>query len=132
MKQVEIATCSASRLREAQRMRLPLEAILVSLQALKAVPREKRQGGICSNLIDPTDHRCVRDFIALYSPLWNEFSGNKRYPVIAENMGPTTAFHYGHHWVGRYGDARCRLLDFLIDCVETDLALKACLNSDKT
>lgn len=57
---------------------------------------------------------------------WPEYSGNDIYPVPAPDVPgvstPQEAFGYLHPWHGEYGDTRKRLLVWLIERAEKELA----------
>ena len=134
MKQVEIATDAASRLREASRMGIPLSTVQAWLEVLETFPTELRNDlPICEWLVvhSPLTSHQVRSMMALYSPFWPEFSGSPSSPVPHDDLGPRKAILQAHKWQGEYGEARRRLLRFIIETLKADLEHQACLNSDK-
>lgn len=86
-------------------------------EALMKVKAGKRQPewGICSTV---AGHVAGDDYaiLKLLFNYWPEFSGDNRYPVPHPTMSPSEAFaSAGNKWAGEYGEARLRLLDFLIE-----------------
>ena len=68
-----------------------------------------KSNGICSNLTIVSQVYSY-GFVEKYSVGWSEHSGDIEYPVPI-----TVSDHYKGKWIGEYGEARLRLLDYLID-----------------
>ncbi len=76
--------------------------------------------GICFavSMNDPSVKLELTLFLRHVLPKWSEWSGEFSYPVPSTNvyMSALEAFQqYDDLWVGEYGEARMRLLDFLIE-----------------
>jgi len=74
-----------------------------------------RAFGICAYLRETADTRPPELDEAFQR--WPEYSGSLDYPVpsMRPDMTPSEAYnHYPDVWVGEYGEARLRLVDFLI------------------
>ncbi len=58
---------------------------------------------------------------------WPEFSGDCRYPIKAPAgyYSPQEAYNSLHRWNGTYGEARQRLLDFMIKQLEAEASTPA-------
>jgi hypothetical protein len=83
--------------------------LLKQLKQIKVNGPEYLVTGICDQVDD--------DFEQLPSifALWSEFSGNIDYPVPHPTLDPVDAFcEITNLWIGEYGEARKRLLDFCI------------------
>lgn len=88
-------------------------AHLLKLKELTAhgnIPAE--MNGICSNLTI-VSQVCSYGFVEKYSVGWSEHSGDREYPV-QKPLGD----QYKGKWIGEYGAARLRLLDYLIEQME--------------
>lgn len=75
--------------------------------------------GICTQLGEAGDPR-RRAFSAL-ATAWPKHSGDSEYPVPAPDGVESPAYVYhtqGDMWVGKYGDLRMELLDFVINQLE--------------
>ena len=68
--------------------------------------------GICSNLTSVSQAYSY-GFVEKYSIGWPEHSGDIEYPVPI-----TVSDQYKGKWAGKYGAARLRLLDYLIEQME--------------
>ena len=87
-------------------------AHLLKLKGLAAhnyIPAE--MNGICSNLTI-VSHVYSYGFVEKYSVGWAEHSGDREYPVQSINGYQYLKFH------GEHGEARLRLLDYLIEQME--------------
>ena len=83
---------------------------LKELAACGNVPAET--SGICSNLTIVSQVYSY-GFVEKYSIGWPEHSGDREYPV-PRPLGD----QYKGKWIGEYGEARLRLLDYLIGQME--------------
>lgn len=68
--------------------------------------------GICSNLTIVSQIQSY-GFVEKYSFGWPEHSGDREYPVPRVN-----GLYSSRKWVGEYGEARLRLLDYLTQQME--------------
>lgn len=83
---------------------------LKDLVACGNIPAETN--GICSNLTIVSQVYSY-GFVEKYSIGWPEHSGDIEYPVPRIVSG-----QYKGNWIGEYGEARLRLLDYLIEQME--------------
>lgn len=98
-----------------------LSDLLILQARVKDDPEAFNVGSICTMVLGDLDYeeafRMTR-FLAIMWKKWPEFSGNMLYPVTAGNLNPVFAFDQAltdeQMWVGEYGAARRRLLDWLI------------------
>lgn len=101
--------------------RAKLLETLTSLQT--HVP--SKECGICYNvkILMWEDRFEACEWLAEKFQLWPEFSGDTEFPVRCEGMDPERAYqNRGSLWDdNEYGDARRRLLQFLIDEVLKEL-----------
>ena len=67
--------------------------------------------GICGNLTIVSQVYSY-GFVEKYSVGWPEHSGDREYPV------PSVNGYQCLKWIGEYGEARLRLLDYLIEQME--------------
>lgn len=67
--------------------------------------------GICKNLSKHIGKYYAYKFVKEYALGWDEHSGSLDLPVDGDYCS-------GNCWVGEYGKARLRLLDYLIERVE--------------
>lgn len=98
--------------------------ILVKSKAIILAGEHNRYFGICRVVrthlaVNHKDINRADVFSSLYAlfEVWPEFSGNIDYPVKhPDYIHPGGAFEEGDDlWVGEYGAARMRLLDWMID-----------------
>ena len=100
-----------------------LEEALADLNSIKKDGPNEQYVGICGNI----GHHIVRH----YGPAWDEFSGNKEYPVPYED-DPAHGYVFssfkdedGLYPLWRedqaYGQARWRLVDYLIERITAEL-----------
>ena len=104
--------------------------ILVSIS--KGSVTHDKTFGVCYALVWPSDIRSGcngKAIVEYYAPLWDEYSGYIEYPVpspyefvdaremffITDDLWDTNT---------EYGQARYRLVDHLIKCIENDLNAK--------
>lgn len=99
-------------------MLTPHEALL----QLKAGNIPKPNYGICANLEQLTgSYAKSYAWVPEQTHDWPEFSGDLMYPVPSPTPGvsPEKAYHEAATektvWTGPYGEARLRLLDYLIE-----------------
>lgn len=88
-------------------------AHLLALKDLVAhgnIPAE--MNGICSNLTIVSQVGSY-GFVEKYSVGWPEHSGDREYPV------PSVNGYQCLKWRGKYGEARLRLLNYLIEQMES-------------
>lgn len=99
--------------------------ILVSIQKGELIP-EKKNFGICDTLKyyswDAYQFPGL-SMVRRYSPSWKEFSGDPNYPVPSDNPNMISRYKYcftDDLWDKdtEYGQARYRLVDHLIKCIE--------------
>ena len=101
--------------------RAKLLETLTSLQT--HVP--SKECGICYNvkilMWEDRDEAC--EWLAEKFPLWPEFSGDNEFPVGCGHTDPEYTYNtYGDLWDNsEYGNARRRLLQFLIDEVQKEI-----------
>ena len=67
--------------------------------------------GICRNLGKLIGVYKASNFVKAYSQGWSEYSGSPLLPVDG-------SYCLGNCWTGEYGEARLRLLDYLIEQME--------------
>ena len=80
--------------------------LLDELKKLKISGPTDVTKGICSNVSD--------DLAELFEK-WPEFTGDSLFPVPHPQYTPHDAYMKTHDlWIGEYGEARKRLLDFCI------------------
>lgn len=93
-------------------------AHLLALKDLVAhgnIPAE--MNGICSNLTIVSQVGSY-GFVEKYSVGWAEHSGDREYPVPSIPV-PSVNGYKCLKWRGEYGEARLRLLDYLIEQMES-------------
>lgn len=87
--------------------------LLEQLKELKTNGPKYLEFGICSNV---DDDPC--ELFELFEK-WPEFSGSIDYPVPHPTLNPIDAYNgFADLWIGEYGEARKRLLDFCITELE--------------
>lgn len=87
--------------------------ILYHLKKLKKDGPLHVSDGICSNI------SCNPSPLTTLFSKWPEFSGCSTFPVPHPALPPHDAYMQMQNlWVGEYGDARMRLLDFCIEELE--------------
>jgi hypothetical protein len=89
------------------------------LKAALADLKGRSYVGLCSNLLNQIpldDHIPASMYKEVYSA-WPEFSGDVQYPVPSPlNVAPYIAYrNEPNMYSGEYGEARKRLLDFIIE-----------------
>lgn len=102
--------------------------LLIILKALRnnvvRDPSNPELNSICCSVmyavgaVGKNDYNVLRDVLEELFPRWPEYSGVKHYPVPApDGRSPQLEFFdcvVDQLWVGEYGAARLRLLDWLI------------------
>ena len=89
--------------------------MLNHLKKLKKDGPHHVSGGICSNI------PCNPDPLMTLFSKWPEFSGCISFPVPHPEMDSHDAYmNTPNLWVGEYGEARMRLLDFCIEELEKE------------
>ena len=87
--------------------------------------------GLCEHIIacssDPDEGFAIRNALRQCFRLWPEYSGDPAYPVPSpdgdedDEYDAECAYDQLNLWTGAYGEARKRLLDFIIQTLSEEL-----------
>jgi len=79
--------------------------------------------GICGNIPSNIKAESLKYFYSTWDK-WPEYSGYMGYPVKHGEHLPVSAFFYVEDcWEGEYGEARYRLVDWLLEQIDKDLQI---------
>lgn len=96
---------------------------LLELKRQVSSGQQDKEAGVCLNLCRIVNSSDCFAFLDAYVCLWDEYSGDVEYPVKAYSRStPCEEYELSFDlWVGEYGEARKRLLDFLIKRLQQEV-----------